>query len=66
MLSTAKDREQIEHLINRYKETVVNLVDVRTQIWDKPDTDDDYVASIMTRLSNITEKLVLAITKTEP
>ena len=57
MLSTAKDREQIEHLINRYKETVVNLVDVRTQIWDKPDTDDDYVASIMTRLSNITEKL---------
>ena len=66
MLSTAKDREQIEHLINRYKETVVNLVDVRTQIWDKPDTDDDYVASIMTRLSNITEKLAAAITKTEP
>ena len=41
MLSTAKDREQIEYLINRYKETVDNLVDLRTQILDKLDTDDD-------------------------
>ena len=33
MLSTAKDREQIEYLINRYKESIDNLVDIRTQIW---------------------------------
>ena len=66
MLSTAKDREQIEHLINRYKETVDNLVDLRTQIWDKLDTDDEYTASVTTRLSDITEKLAAAITKTEP
>ena len=42
-----------------------NFVDLRTQIWDKLDTDDEYVASIATRLSNITEKLATAITKTE-
>ena len=65
MLSTAKDRERIEHLINRYKETVDNLVDLRTQIWDKLDTDDEYTASVTTRLSDITEKLAAAITKTE-
>jgi hypothetical protein len=64
-MSTSKDREQIEYLINRYKETVDNLVDLRTQIWDKLDTDDEYVASITARLSNITEKLAAAITKTE-
>ena len=46
MLSTAKDREQIEYLINRYKETVDNLVDLRTQIWDYLDTDDEYAASV--------------------
>ena len=57
MLSTAKDREQIEYLINRYEESIDNLVDIRTQIWDKLDTDDEYVASVTTRLSNITEKL---------
>jgi hypothetical protein len=39
-MSTSKDREQIEYLINRYKETVDNLVDLRTQIWDKHDTDE--------------------------
>jgi hypothetical protein len=65
ILSTAKDREQIEDLINRYKETVDNLVDLRTQIWGKLDTDGEYVASISTRLSDITEKLAAAITKTE-
>lgn len=65
MLSTAKDREQIEYLISRYKETVDNLVDLRTQIWDKLDTDDEYVASVTTRLSDITEKLAAAVTKTE-
>jgi hypothetical protein len=65
MLSTAKDREQIEYLINRYKETVGNLVDLRTQIWDKLDTDAEYTASVTTRLSDITEKLAAAITKTE-
>jgi hypothetical protein len=65
MLSTAKDREQIEYLINRYEESIDNLVDIRTQIWDKLDTDDEYVASVTTRLSNITEKLAAAITKTE-
>ena len=64
ILSTAKDREQIEYLINRYKESIDNLVDLRTQIWDKLDADDEYVASITTRLSNKTEKL-LHITKTE-
>ena len=62
MLSTAKDREQIEYLINQYKETVGKLVDLRTQILDKLDTDD---VSVTTRLSDITEKLVSAITKTE-
>jgi hypothetical protein len=36
-----KDREQIECLINRYKETADNLVDLRTQIWSKLDIDDD-------------------------
>ena len=61
----SKDREQIENLINRYKETVDNLVDLRTQIWDKLDTDDEYVASVTSRLSNITEKLAAAIAKTE-
>ena len=62
MLSTAKDREQIEYLINQYKETVGKLVDLRTQILDKLDTDD---VSVTTRLSDITEKLAAAITKTE-
>ena len=62
MLSTAKDREQIEFLINQYKETVGKLVDLRTQILDKLDTDD---VSVTTRLSDITEKLATAITKTE-
>jgi hypothetical protein len=61
----SKDREQIEYLINRYKETVDNLVDLRTQIWDKLDTDDEYAASVTSRLSNITEELAAAITKTE-
>ena len=28
ILSTTKDREQIEYLINRYKESIDNLVDV--------------------------------------
>ena len=65
ILSIAKDREQIEYLINRYKESIDNLVDLRTQIRDKLDADDEYVASIATRLSNITEKLAAAITKTE-
>ena len=65
MLSTAKDREQIEYLINRYKKTVDNLVDLRTQILDKLDTDNEYTASVTTRLSDITEKLAVAITKTE-
>jgi hypothetical protein len=65
MLSTAKDREQIKYLINRYEESIDNLVDIRTQIWDKLDTDDEYVASVTTRLSNITEKLAATITKTE-
>ena len=65
ILSTAKDREQIEYLINRYKETIDNLIDLRTQIWDKLDTDDEYTASVTTRLSDITEKLAAAITKTE-
>jgi hypothetical protein len=64
MLSTAKDREQIEYLINRYEESIDNLVDIRTQIWDKL-AEDEYVASVTTRLSNITEKLAAAITKTE-
>ena len=44
---------------------VDNLVDLRTQIWDKLDTDDEYTASVTTRLSDITEKLAAAITKTE-
>jgi hypothetical protein len=44
MLSTSKDREQVEYLINRYKETVDNLVDLRTQIWSKLDTHDEYAA----------------------
>jgi hypothetical protein len=61
----SKDREQIEYLINQYKETVDNLVDLRTQIWDKLDTDDEYAASVTSRLSNITEELAAAITKTE-
>ena len=65
ILSTSKDREHIEYLINRYKETVDNLVDLRTQIWDKLDTDDEYTAFVTTRLSDITEKLAVAITKTE-
>ena len=60
-----KDREQIECLINRFKETVDNLVDLRTQIWSKLDIDDEYVASVTTRLSDITEKLATAIAKTE-
>ena len=60
-----KDREQIECLINRYKETVDNLVDLRTQIWSKLDIDDEYAASVTTRLSDITEKLAVAIAKTE-
>ena len=51
----SKDREQIECLINRYKETVDNLVDLRTQIWSKLDIDDEYAASVTTRLSDITE-----------
>jgi hypothetical protein len=65
MLSTAKDREQIEYLINRYEEGIDNLVDLRTQIWDKLDTDDEYAASVAARLSEITEKLAAAIAKTE-
>ena len=56
-MSASKDREQVEYLINRYKETVDNLVDLRTQIWSKLDTGDQYVASVMARLSDITEKL---------
>ena len=62
-MSTSKDREHIEYLINRYEESIDNLVDLRTQIWDKLGTDDEYVASITTRLSNITEKLAAVITK---
>jgi hypothetical protein len=61
----SKDREQIECLINRYKETVDNLVDLRSQIWSKLDIDDEYAASVTTRLSDITEKLAAAIAKTE-
>ena len=57
VLSTSKDREHIEYLINHYKETVDNLVDLRTQIRDKLDTDHEYVASVTTRLSDMTEKL---------
>ena len=64
-MSTSKDREHLEYLINHYKETVDKLVDIRTQILDKLDIDDEYAASITTRLSNITEKLSAAITKTE-
>jgi hypothetical protein len=58
MLSTSKDREQVEYLINRHKETVDNLVDFGL-IWSKLDTDDEYAASVTTRLSDITEKLQL-------
>jgi hypothetical protein len=65
MLSTSKDREQIEYLINRYKEMVDNLVDLRNQLWNKLDTDDEYAASVTTRMSDITEKLAAAIAKTE-
>ena len=65
MLLTAKDREQIEYLINRYKETVDNLVDLRTLILDKLDTDDEYGTSVMARLSDINEKLAPSIAKTE-
>jgi hypothetical protein len=65
MLSTSKDREQIEYLINRYKEMVDNLVDLRTQLWNKLETDDEYAASVTTRMSDITEKLAAAIAKTE-
>ena len=64
-MSTSKDREQMEHLINRYKEMVDILVDLRTQIWSKLDTDDEYSASVTARLSNITEKLAASIAKTE-
>ena len=65
MLSASKDREQVEYLINRYKETVDNLVDLRTQIWNKLDTDDEYAASVTARLNDITEKLAASIAKTE-
>jgi hypothetical protein len=65
IMSTSKDREQVEYLINRYKETVDILVNLRTQIWSKLDTDDEYAASVTTRLSNITEKLAASIAKTE-
>ena len=65
MLSTAKDREQIEYLINRYKETVDNLLDLRTLILNKLDTDDEYGTSVTTRLSDINEKLATSIAKTE-
>ena len=65
MLSTSKDREQVEYLINRYKETVDNLVDLRTQIWSNLDTDDEYAASVTARPSDITEKLAASIVKTE-
>jgi hypothetical protein len=65
MLSTSKDREQLEYLINRYKETVDNLVDLRTQIWSKLDTDDEYATSVTARLSDIIEKLAASIVKTE-
>jgi arsenate reductase-like glutaredoxin family protein len=64
MLSTPKDREQIEYLISRYEQSINNLVDLRNQIWDKLDTDDKYAASVTTRLSDITEKLAAAIAKT--
>lgn len=64
-MSTAEDREQIEYLIDRYEETIDNLVDLRTQIWAKLDTDNEYVASVTTRLSNITEKLAASISKTK-
>ena len=66
MLSTSKDREQVEYLINRYKETVDNLVDLRTQIWSKLDTDDEYAASVTARLSDITEKLPSPSLKQNP
>ncbi len=62
-MSSAEDREQIEYLIDRYEETIDNLVDLRTQIWAKLDTDNEYVASVTTRLSNITEKLAASISK---
>jgi hypothetical protein len=65
MLSTSKDREQLEYLINRYKETVDNLVDLRTQIWSKLDTDDEYATSVTARLSDIIEKLAASIVKAE-
>jgi hypothetical protein len=64
-MSTSKHREQIEYLINRYKETADNLVDLRTQIWSKLDTDDEYATSVTTILSDITEKLAASIAKTE-
>ena len=64
MLST-KDREQIEYLINRYEESIDNLVDLRAQIWDKLGTDEEYEMSVTTRLSNITEKLAASVTNTE-
>lgn len=64
-MSSAEDREQIEYLIDRYEETIDNLVDLRTQIWAKLDTDNEYVASVTTRLSNITEKLAASISKTK-
>ncbi len=65
ILPTAEDREQIEYLINQYEQTIDNLVDIRTQIWSKLDTDNEYVASVTTRLSNMTEKLAASISKTE-
>ena len=61
----SKDREQVEHLINQYKETANNLVELRTQIWSKLDTDDEYEAFVTTRLNDITEKLVASVAKTE-
>ena len=61
----AEDREQIESLINQYEKTVDNLIDLRSQIWSKLETDNYYVASVSTRLSNITEKLAASISKTE-
>ena len=60
MLSSPKDREQIEYLINRYERSINNLVDVRNQIWEKLDTDDEYSASVTSRLSNITAKDLVA------
>jgi hypothetical protein len=61
----SKDREQIECLINQIQRKGRQFNSASDSNWSKLDIEEEYAASVTTRLSNMIEKLAAAIAKAE-